>query len=968
MLDVRRTPCSASTSTQRRRGHRVPAEPGRVECGRARRGRRRRCCPPDPAIARRLDRRPRTCERSRRRALGCPTRSGRAARARRVTRRCSPPATPTTASPAHGCRHELLLALSRAHPLVRRARRRERRRDRPRRPRGPRPRADRDRHPRRDGRRSGVGAAARRRVVAALGHVRAVAGRDALSVDAHLWVRELTRIDRAADADRTLPLGRRRATRCRRRRRGRAAVVPGDLLPPLRPLRLGRRARTGRRQPRRRRRRRSAATTPAGEGRFRPLLHAAAEAEDVYAGGARGRRAGLVLRAQPRAAHRHRPTTTTPTCATAGSCRCSPAPGRTPTRTPATTPALPAGRPTASASSAAPSPRCCRCRCPRCSDRRGSRRGRRRRWSSPTRCRTPRTGPGSSRPVRTRSPCARCCATPSQDGPLALDQLVDEVIRLAGERPVRPYRLLAPDCADRESFAPVLDDDRPCAVCRRACASRVRKRLALDAALEFGLNSRTGRTLELTGTVAVEVEAGPAGEDGKRGPRGAAGFACQTTIDGELPDDATLVRWVRGVLDRMRAQGAIDHPWFDKYRREDGNRWSITGGRPRRTACPPSREAAPPRLPAGRRRWRRQGREAAGRGHRRRSPGTRAGPSRALTSARTTVAGLRGCCSNGWPTTACSPPPPASPAPPCTRSRPRVSSSRRPSRGSDRRPAPARLRHLPGRHHRHAHHRRAARRRAVPARALPRRLCSRPRSADNFYRQPVRLARHAPRRRPRTHQPARRRDPAGLRGRVQGRRHQPAGTERAGRDAHAGDGHRHRRPLRGVPVVAAPHRRRPTCSGSAAPGASPATPSTSPIVTGRGEQLPKLGDPLSVINGEVRPPATYLQAEEILRRQYTAHLVDEFARDHQRAAPAQCRAARSGPASPARSSATSSPTPKPLADDHVDRFAATFDELPEPIVDALRDVAPPRRRPRHQRVRRARCTGPAGAGSTPSRR
>ena len=51
------------------------------------------------------------------------------------------------------------------------------------------------------------------------------------------------------------------------------------------------------------------------------------------------------------------------------------------------------------------------------------------------------------------------------------------------------------------------------------------------------------------------------------------------------------------------------------------------------------------------------------------------------------------------------------------------------------------------------------------------------------------------------------------------------------------------------------------------------------FVTGRGEQLPRLGDPLSVINGEVRPPATYLDAEEILRRQYLASLVDRLARD-----------------------------------------------------------------------------------------
>jgi hypothetical protein len=50
-------------------------------------------------------------------------------------------------------------------------------------------------------------------------------------------------------------------------------------------------------------------------------------------------------------------------------------------------------------------------------------------------------------------------------------------------------------------------------------------------------------------------------------------------------------------------------------------------------------------------------------------------------------------------------------------------------------------------------------------------------------------------------------------------------------------------------------------------------------VRGRGEHLPKLFEPLSVIQGDVRPPATFLSAEEILQRQYVAHIVDQFARD-----------------------------------------------------------------------------------------
>ena len=63
------------------------------------------------------------------------------------------------------------------------------------------------------------------------------------------------------------------------------------------------------------------------------------------------------------------------------------------------------------------------------------------------------------------------------------------------------------------------------------------------------------------------------------------------------------------------------------------------------------------------------------------------------------------------------------------------------------------------------------------------------------------------------------------------------------------------------------------------------------FITGRGEQLPRLENPLSVINGQVRAPATYLSAEEILRRQYVAHLVDCFAREEDRPHPRRARGA-----------------------------------------------------------------------------
>ena len=49
------------------------------------------------------------------------------------------------------------------------------------------------------------------------------------------------------------------------------------------------------------------------------------------------------------------------------------------------------------------------------------------------------------------------------------------------------------------------------------------------------------------------------------------------------------------------------------------------------------------------------------------------------------------------------------------------------------------------------------------------------------------------------------------------------------------------------------------------------------FVRGRGQNVQRLADPLSVIDGDVRPPATYLDAIEILQRQYVGWLIDRHA-------------------------------------------------------------------------------------------
>lgn len=113
------------------------------------------------------------------------------------------------------------------------------------------------------------------------------------------------------------------------------------------------------------------------------------------------------------------------------------------------------------------------------------------------------------------------------------------------------------------------------------------------------------------------------------------------------------------------------------------------------------------------------------------------------------------------------------------------------------------------------------------------------------------------------------------------------------------------------------------------------------FVTGRGETLPRLGDPLSMINGAVRPPATFLGAEEILQRQYIAHLMDRLARspeDHLHPRTAQ---AAIGSADPGTYLGSLVGLAESGSRRHLDAFFGAFPGLQESAVAALRSWATP---------------------------
>ena len=181
------------------------------------------------------------------------------------------------------------------------------------------------------------------------------------------------------------------------------------------------------------------------------------------------------------------------------------------------------------------------------------------------------------------------------DDSAPLDEIANLLVQDAVDDPDARYRLLPPDLVDRDEFvefwkAPTLRNV-PAAV-----LTRVKRRLQFDLAMEFGLQSRVGRTLELTGSLAASVSTT------KASMRAAGRKVLDETpadgviggLDPALSSDEVIVRWVRGVLERMRDRGAIGHEWFTRYIEEDGKRWPIWGGRPRgvgMSAFPPGRDA-----------------------------------------------------------------------------------------------------------------------------------------------------------------------------------------------------------------------------------------------------------------------------------------------------------------------------------------------------------------------------------------
>ncbi|MDU0349090.1 helicase-related protein, partial [Actinomyces sp. MRS3W] len=175
---------------------------------------------------------------------------------------------------------------------------------------------------------------------------------------------------------------------------------------------------------------------------------------------------------------------------------------------------------------------------------------------------------------------------------MSIDAWTDAALEAARGSAFDRYRLVPSALAEHERFRPYWDPEASRGG-RRTAEGYVRRRLQFDIGLEVGLQSTYGRTLEATGSLTVHVAAGRASVL-TRVAREALGGE-QQALDGfDAVTDAELLAWVRGTLEHMRRDGAIDHKWLDRYKENDGKRlwiWYMRNRRQGQPAFPAGRTA-----------------------------------------------------------------------------------------------------------------------------------------------------------------------------------------------------------------------------------------------------------------------------------------------------------------------------------------------------------------------------------------
>ncbi|WBP89960.1 DEAD/DEAH box helicase [Kitasatospora cathayae] len=165
----------------------------------------------------------------------------------------------------------------------------------------------------------------------------------------------------------------------------------------------------------------------------------------------------------------------------------------------------------------------------------------------------------------------------------------DAVVAAAGRGSrAKLAAIVPPDLRENPDILTLLDSSSEFS---EAGAEMLHARMVFQTLLEFGLRSRLGRTLELTRTAAAEVLLpdlpGLCALLRDRHQR----IPGQITLP---PDEAEYAVYLRGLVERLRLRGALYHPWLAAFIAQGGaRRWPVWGGRPTGMPAFPRGMAAP---------------------------------------------------------------------------------------------------------------------------------------------------------------------------------------------------------------------------------------------------------------------------------------------------------------------------------------------------------------------------------------
>ncbi|WP_373313153.1 DUF1998 domain-containing protein [Streptomyces capillispiralis] len=178
----------------------------------------------------------------------------------------------------------------------------------------------------------------------------------------------------------------------------------------------------------------------------------------------------------------------------------------------------------------------------------------------------------------------------SEQQPSALNDLVADVVAATTDRETLAA-VVPPDLHDDTGVARLLSGQGRGG--DKKTWDLIGERFAFEAVMEFGHRSRNGRTLELTRTSAAWVDI-PDEQAAVALMRAAHEEAAHRGLTLTEHDDTRYLAFLRGLLERLRTRGAVGHRWLEKFLDEAGtSRYFIWGGRPRGMKAFPKGVSAP---------------------------------------------------------------------------------------------------------------------------------------------------------------------------------------------------------------------------------------------------------------------------------------------------------------------------------------------------------------------------------------